>query len=147
MNIVELKTRTSHFDFTLFFVLRDHIRIVVNCAQCWMHIISFQERKRFIYLFFFGAARSNLAMSMIIHTPFSGLQLFDFVRWTNFHVRKKNVCIKQKEKEINLNFTYIIALIAPHLSSLMTRGNRELGICWTHPFMKLKFRALGQQCK
>lgn len=74
-------------DFTPF---SDHIRIiVVNCTLS-MHIISFQQhtKKRFIYFF----ARSVVLAVMLIHTPFSGSQLFDLgkVNMNESHVRKKN---------------------------------------------------------
>ena len=128
MNIVELKTfRTSHFDFTLFFVTGPHSNCGKLCSMLNAHnFISGKKRDSFI--FFFGAARSNLAMSMIIHTPFSGLQLFDFVRWTNFHVRKKNVCIKQKEKRNKFKFylhhcTYCTTSLISHDARQSWIGN------------------------
>lgn len=58
-----------------------------------MHIISFQHKKRFIYFFLLlCCACSNFAMPMLIHTPFSGFELFDLgkVSMNEFHVRKKN---------------------------------------------------------
>lgn len=108
-----------HLDFTPF---SDHIRIiVVNCTLS-MHIISFQQhtrkKKRFIYIFLGSVVLAVISQCRCSHTRhLVACNCLTWARWTWTNLiwgrRMAQKEAKTRGEEINLNFTYIVALIAP----------------------------------